>query len=127
MSTRDLAYRLLQSTYYDSIDKGDMVRACSALHPDVDWTHAQVWAHHQFERAEASGFRGRQAIQDFLTARVAQLAEARITHHVDDMVIEGDKGAFLGHVAGPDGTTRPFFVWFELRDGLIGRYTLRPL
>lgn len=33
----------------------------------------------------------------------------------------------LGLVEGPGGETKPFFVWFEIADGKISRYTLRPL
>ncbi|MBV7407454.1 nuclear transport factor 2 family protein [Maritimibacter sp. DP1N21-5] len=127
MSTREDAIRLIQSIYYDSIDAGDMARAATALHPDIDWSHAQVWAHHDFARAEPSGFKGRQAVRDFLAARVDQLREARITHGIEDMVFENDRGAFLGNVTGPDGTTKPFMVWFALTDGLVSRYDLRPL
>ncbi|GKY89588.1 nuclear transport factor 2 family protein [Sinisalibacter aestuarii] len=127
MTTRAEAIRLIQATYYDGIDAGDMARATSALHPDVDWSHAQVWAHHGFERGEASGCRGRQAVYDLLSARVAELAQARITHRIEDMVFEDGRGAFLGYVEGPGGMRKPFMVWFELSDGLVSRYTLRPL
>lgn len=127
MSTRDDAYRLIQSTYYDGVDAGDMARAATALHPDIDWSHAQVWAHHGFARAEPSGFKGRQAVHDFLAARVDQLREAQITHAIEDMVFEDGRGAFLGAVTGPDGSKKPFMVWFALTDGLVSRYDLRPL
>ena len=88
MSTRDNAIHLIQSTYYDGIDAGDMARAATALNPDIDWSHAQVWAHHGFVRAEPSGVKGRQAVHDFLAARVDQLREAQITHAIEDMVLE---------------------------------------
>ncbi|WP_171043067.1 nuclear transport factor 2 family protein [Maritimibacter alexandrii] len=126
-ATRDEAINLIQTTYYDGIDSGDMVRAASALAEDVDWSHAQVWAHHGFARAEPSGFSSRAEVQDFLSARVEQLAEAKIRHRIDTMVYEDGKGAFLGLVEGPGGETKPFFVWFEIADGKISRYTLRPL
>ncbi|MBI1181124.1 MAG: hypothetical protein GC201_11240 [Alphaproteobacteria bacterium] len=127
MSAKQLAYELLQSTYYDGIDAGDMAKAASALHEEVEWSHAQVWAHHEFERGEPSALHGRRAVQDFLGARVGQLAQARIRHKVRDMACEGDKGAILGYVRGPDGTEKDFMVWFEIRDGKIARYVLRPL
>ncbi|MEC7761982.1 MAG: nuclear transport factor 2 family protein [Pseudomonadota bacterium] len=126
-ATREDAIRLIQHTYYDAIDAGDMARACSALSETVDWSHAQVWAHHGFARAEPSGFGSRAEVEAFLSDRVAQLAEARITHRIETLVMEGDKGAFLGLVEGPGGETKPFFVWFEIADDRISRYTLRPL
>jgi len=56
-----------------------------------------------------------------------QLAEAKIRHRIDTLVYEDGKGAFLGLVEGPGGETKPFFVWFEIANGKISRYTLRPL
>jgi len=126
--TREQALELLQTRYYDGIDRGDMTLAVSALHPDVEWSHAQVWAHHEFERAEASAYHGRDEIEAFLLARRRQLADSGITHAVVDLVLEGDRGAFRGEVTGPDRTTKlPFLVWVEFTDGLISRYDLRPL
>lgn len=127
MSTKALALHLLQETYYDSIDRGDMATAASALHDDVEWSHAQVWAHHDFQRGDPSTKHGRAVVGAYLAERREKLAEARIRHSVRDLICEGDKGAFLGVVTGPDGTQKHFMVWFELRDGKIGRYLLRPL
>lgn len=127
MSMKDRAWELLQSTYYDGIDAGDMAKAASALHEDVEWSHAQVWPHHGFVSGEASTNHGRAEVQAFLQARVQQLAEARIRHKVRDMVIEDNKGTILGYVRGEDGTERPFMVWFEIRDDRLSRYLLRPL
>ncbi len=127
MSMKERALELLQATYYDGIDAGDMAKAASALHEDVEWSHAQVWPHHGFVRGEPSTNHGRAEVQAFLQARVQQLAEARIRHKVRDMVIEGNKGAILGFVRGEDGTERPFMVWFEIKDDRISRYLLRPL
>ena len=127
MSERELALKLLQGGYYDGVDAGDMVRATSVLHEEIEWSHAQVWAHHEFVAGKPTRMQGRTAIREFLEARREQLATAGIRHRVADLVMDQGRGAFLGEVAGPDGTTKPFMVWFELRDGLIGRYLLRPL
>lgn len=96
MATRELAYRLLQQTYYDSVDRGDMDAAASALHEDIEWSHAQVWAHHDFQRGEPSMKRGREAVRAYLAARKEKLAEARIQHKVRDLVVDGNRGAMLG-------------------------------
>lgn len=123
---KELAFHLFQNVYYANVDRGDMTAATEAFHPEVDWSHAQVWAHHEFARGNAHRLHGRDTVRGFLAARVQQLREAQITHHVSDLIIEGDKGAFIGTVIGPDAQ-KSFMVWFELRDGLIGRYVLRPL
>lgn len=127
MNKHTLAYRLLQETYYDSVDRGDMKSAASALHADVEWSHAQVWAHHDFQRGEPTLKHGREEVEDYLAARKEKLLEARIRHKVRDLVCEGDRGAILGYVLGPDGAEKPFMVWFEIRDDKIARYLLRPL
>ena len=124
--SKELIRHLIQEIYYDNVDRGDMTAATQAFHPDVEWSHAQVWAHHDFARGHAVALQGRAAVFDFLQERVAQLKDAAITHHLTDLVWEGDRGAYLGVVRGP-GPEKPFMVWIELRDGLIGRYTLRPL
>ncbi|HEX2793488.1 MAG TPA: nuclear transport factor 2 family protein [Croceicoccus sp.] len=125
-SAKAHAHHLFQDIYYGHVDKGDMTTAVSALHPDVEWSHAQVWAHHGFARGEPSAHKGRDAVYGLLSARVDELKDAGITHHVRDMVMEGNKGAFIGAVEGP-GPDRLFMVWFEIEDDLVKRYDLRPL
>ena len=127
MTTAARAFELFEGIYYASIDRGDMAQAVSALHLDVEWSHQQVWAHHEFARGTPELRRGRASVEEFLAARVAQLRDARIRHHVRDMVFERERGAFLGAVEGPDGRTLGFMVWFELEEGLVKRYLLRPL
>jgi hypothetical protein len=112
MATVGRAFELFETIYYGSIDRGDMVAAASALHPDIEWSHQQVWAHHGFARGTPESLRGRAAVQRFLLARVEQLREERIRHHVRDLVFERDRGAFLGAVDGPDGRSLDFVVWF---------------
>lgn len=126
MTDKAQARHLFQTIYYGHVDKGDMDTAVMAFHPDVDWSHAQVWAHHGFARGEATQLHGREAVRELLGRRVSELKDAGITHHVRDIVMEGSKGAFIGAVEGP-GPDRPFMVWFEMQDGLVSRYVLRPL
>ncbi|MCZ8130185.1 MAG: nuclear transport factor 2 family protein [Steroidobacteraceae bacterium] len=129
MTTATRAFELFETVYYGGIDRGDMATATSALHPAIEWSHQQVWAHHGFARGTPETKHGREAVREFLAARVAQLREARIRHHVREMVYDEPRGrgAFLGAVEGPDGRSLGFMVWFELEDGLVRRYLLRPL
>jgi hypothetical protein len=126
MTNKELAFNLFQNVYYGNVDRGDMTAAAQAFHPHVEWSHAQVWAHHEFARGNAILLVGRDKVNAYLAERVPQLREAKITHHVRKMVMEGDTGAFIGAVEGP-GPERQFMVWFELKDNLISHYTLRPL
>lgn len=127
MASKTRALELLQATYYDSIDRGDMAAAAAAMHEEVLWTHVQVWEHHGYLRAKGpSELRGRKAVEDFLMERRERIAEASIRHKVRELVLDGDQGALLGAVEGP-GPERSFMVWFEIRDDRIWRYHLRPL
>jgi hypothetical protein len=128
MSSKERAYELLQTTYYDSIDRGDIATAASALHEDVDWSHSQVWKRTDFGLGVAEQFHSRAEVEGFLGGLKDKLAEARIKHRVREIVMEGDHGAFLGYVEGQEtGEQAPFMVWFELKDDRVSRYTLRPL
>jgi hypothetical protein len=127
MSTKEKAYALLQTIYYDSIDRGDMVAAASALHESVEWSHLQVWAHHNFTREKGpEQLKGRQEVEAFLSARKGEIAELKVRHKIRDLVFESDKGAFLGYV-GREGKEVPFIGWYELNDDKVSRYIIRPL
>jgi hypothetical protein len=126
MATKQQAWDLFQKGYYDNVDSGKMEAAAAVYHADLDWSHQQVWVHHNYQRAEPTRFTSPAQITTFLNERKAKLAEAKIRHQVRDMVFENDKGAFLGAVVG-SGPDQHFMVWFELKDGKISRYSLRPL
>ena len=131
MTDQTGAMKLLQQTYYDGIDAGDMALAASALHPDIDWSHAQVWRHDDLGlggEPHVQQHHGAAAIRTFLDGVKPHLAAAQIRHRITDLVIDGERGAFLGSVVSrTDDRSVPFLVWFELTDGLMSRYTLRPL
>ena len=128
MSYKDEAMRLFRDVYYANVDSGRMKEAMDAFTDDIEWTHAQVWGPRDPNKpSEPTWLRGKREIEDFLAARKDNLARAQIRHHVRDMICEGDRGAFLGYVQGADGKQSNFMVWFEIRDGRIARYLLRPL
>ena len=125
MSDRTLARKLLQEIYYDAIDAGDMSTACTALHPDVDWSHSQVWPHGKAERSGArTVLHGRAAVEAFLTGRKQLLSEPRVHHKLGDFVMEGAAGAARSYVEDGSGVILPFTLWFEIRGALIYRYAV---
>jgi hypothetical protein len=126
MTTKQQAWDLFQKGYYDNVDAGNMEAAVKVYHEQLDWSHQQVWVHHNYQRTEPSRFTSPAQILAFLNERKGKLAEAKIRHKVRDMVLDGDKGALLGAVEG-SGPDQNFMVWFELKDGKIARYSLRPL
>jgi hypothetical protein len=126
MLAKDAVLSLFQERYYDAIDSSDMAAAVTALHEDVEFNHVQVWQRTDLELG-ATAIHGRAAVHAFLDGARAKLAEAGIRHRIDDLVVEGDRGAFTAAVSDEHGEAAPFLVWFELRDGLVSRYIVRPI
>ena len=119
-------YRLLQETYFDSIDGADAETAVTALHEDVEWVHRQVWEHDGHSSEEVDVYHGRDAVFEFLDPRIGEMQEEGIEHKIREAICEGERGAFLAEVVGADGSTLPFFGWVELTDGLVSKYTVTP-
>ena len=127
MNADERAHHLIQTTYYDSIDRGDFETAVTALHEDVVWNHVRVWQPTESDRTSVHELRGRNAVYEFLEGYRDKLAQDKTRHLIERLVTDGEVGAQLGAVVGPDGESAPMIVWFEITDGLISRYTVRPL
>jgi len=127
MLSKDQVLEMFQKVYFDSIDRGDMTRAVSIFHEDVEWIHTQVWEHDQYQRAKGSDrLKGRKAVEELLKERAAAVAKVNIRHVVRDLVFEGNRGAFIGYVGG-SGKELPLIAWFETKDDKISRYIVAPL
>ncbi|MFC6719826.1 nuclear transport factor 2 family protein [Natrialbaceae archaeon GCM10025810] len=122
----DDLHELLQGTYFDAVDAGDAGTAASAMHPDVDWTHMQVWEHDGHTSRETDSLDGREELRAFLDARVDEMQVVGIEHKVRDIVYEDGRGGFRAEVVGPEGDTAGFIGWVEMTDDLISRYTVAP-
>jgi hypothetical protein len=116
----------LQRVYFDNVDCADADAAVKAFSEDVSWQHTQVWPHHGHSSRTTDRLLGRQALLEFLGQRVVQTQEVQIQHKVRKVVVDGASGAFRGYVLGPDGQTRDFLGWVDLREGLITRYIVVP-
>lgn len=119
-------YRLIQETYFDSIDDGDAKTAVSALHEDVEWVHRQVWEHDGHASDEVDTLYGRAAVFDLLDGRIDEMQDIGIRHSLDEAIYEDGRGAFTAAVVGPDGHRQPFLGWVELEDGLVSTYRVTP-
>lgn len=124
---KDQVWEMFQKVYFDSVDSGDMERAASIFHEDVEWIHTQVWEHDDYRRSKGSDkLRGRKEVEALLSKRKQEMKRAEIRHVVDDLVLEGNRGAWIGRVEGP-GTPLPMIAWFEIKDDKVYRYTITPL
>jgi hypothetical protein len=65
-------------------------------------------------------------VEALLKGRKAELRKQNIRHLVQDLVLDGSKGAFLAFVKGGEKELG-FMVWFELKDEKIYRYIVAPL
>ena len=127
MLSKDQVLEMFQKVYFDSVDKGEMTKAASIFHEDVEWIHTQVWEHDQYQRSKGSDrLKGRKAIEALLKGRATDVAKQNVRHVVQDLVFEGHKGAFIGYVGSP-GKELPLVVWFETKDDKISRYIVAPL
>ncbi len=119
-------HSLLQTCYFDSIDRGDADGAVQAFTDDVAWAHYQVWEHHGHMRNRAKVFKGCKEVRDFLAARIADMQVEGIRHQVKSVIVQGSEGAFRAEVVGVTGENKRFFGWVELSDGKISRYIVGP-
>jgi hypothetical protein len=117
---------LLQNVYFNNVDTANAEAAVAALAPDVHWQHTQVWAHDGHDSRHTDRLAGRDAVHAFLAERVTEMQRIRITHHVDDVVTDGERGAFRARVVGPDGSSKGFVGWVEVADNRLKRYIVMP-
>lgn len=125
-AARDELYRLLQSIYFDSIDRGDANAAAEVFHEDVEWVHTQVWVHHGHDRSKTDTLHGRDTVREFLAGRISEMQVEGIEHKLRQVICDGEAGAFRAEVVGPTGAALPFLGWVELTDGKISTYIVSP-
>lgn len=123
---RQSLLKLLQNTYFDNVDNALPDRAVEAFTPDVCWEHTQVWAHDGHNSGRSDKINGQGPLRDFLKDRIKQMQVIEIKHKIAQLILDGNSGAFRGHVVGPDGTCRPFIGWVEIEGDRISRYLVTP-
>jgi hypothetical protein len=116
------ARELLQHVYFDSIASGNIARAVTALHPEVQWSHQRVWNHQDGDVPEYVS--SQTEVARVLNGRRSTIEG--LEYDVTDCVVDDDKGGFLG-VVGIEGETKfPFIGWIEIERAMIRRYVVRP-
>lgn len=118
--------QLLQETYFNNVDSAQARGAVQAFTSNVLWQHTQVWAHDGHDSRYTDRIEGREALFEFMDARVKEMQIVKIRHQVDEAIVSGSRGAFRARVVGPEGDSLGFVGWVELRDGLIARYMVMP-
>ena len=127
MLSKKQVWELFQNVYFNSVDSGEMTKAISIFHEDVEWIHTQVWEHDEYKRSKGSDIlKGKKAIEILLQERSKKMEKVKIRHSIQDMVFQDSKGAFIGFVEGP-GKKLPIIAWFEVKDDKISRYIVTPL
>lgn len=124
--TNDELRQLLQDSYFDNVDSAQANAAVQAFTPDAHWQHTQVWAHDGHDSRYTDQIQGRQALFEFMDARVKEMQVVQIRHQVDEVIVSGNRGAFRARVVGPEGESLGFVGWVELQGDLISRYIVMP-
>lgn len=128
MLTKNDVEEMFSKIYFGSVDVGNMKKAVSILHDDVHWVHTQVWEHDKYLRKFGSDqLNGKEEVAAFLEKRKESLKALQIRHIVDEILYDGEKGAFIGRVEDPSGKCLPLFAWFETKDDKISKYIVGPL
>jgi hypothetical protein len=127
MLSKNQVMDMFQNTYFGSIDKGEMTKAISVFHDDIEWIHTQVWEHDKYVRMKGSDrLKGKKEVENLLMERKAALAKENVRHVIQELVFEENKGAFIGHVTG-SGKELALIAWFEIKDDKVYRYIVTPL
>jgi len=124
--TPDQLREHLQENYFDNVDGARPEQAVQAFTTDVRWQHTQVWQHDGHDARTTDRLVGRQALCDFLQARVPEMQVIAIRHEVNAVIVNGDCGAFRAAVVGPSGRRVGFLGWVQLEDRLISDYLVVP-
>ena len=119
-------YRSRIQAYFDAIDDGRVEDAIERLHPEVTWSHMQVWQADPDQPTHRRTHQGREAVASVLRAyQQSSEADRNVSHEVREILVDGDRCAFLGAVVGPERTF-PMFGWVTFDDELIRRYVAGP-
>lgn len=123
---KDHLLYLLQDIYFNNIDNANADAAIEAMHPQVRWVHNQVWEHDGHKSSIKDILNGQEEVKKFLRSRVKETQVEGIIHKVENVVSDGEFGAFKANVIGVDNTKKPFIGIVKLQDNKIIYYRVLP-
>jgi hypothetical protein len=119
-------FYLLQDIYFNNIDNADADAAIEAMHPQVRWVHNQVWEHDGHKSSIKDILNGQDEVKRFLRNRVKETQVEGIIHKVENVISDGELGAFKANVIGTDNTKKAFIGIVKLQDNKIIYYRVLP-
>ena len=119
-------FYLLQDIYFNNIDNADADAAIEAMHPQVRWVHNQVWEHDGHKSSIKDILNGQDEVKRFLRNRVKETQVEGIIHKVENVISDGELGAFKANVIGKDNTKKAFIGIVKLQDNKIIYYRVLP-
>ena len=119
-------FYLLQDIYFNNIDNANADAAVEAMHPQVRWVHNQVWEHDDHKSSIKDILNGQEEVKEFLRNRVKETQVEGIIHKVENVISDGELGAFKANVIGTDNTKKPFIGVVKLQDNKIIYYRVLP-
>ena len=119
-------FKLLQYSWFNSIDEGDLVSASEVLHEHAEIKHYRVWTgdHNQAEPFELIS--GKSNILLWLRQQEPRLIAAGRRHLVKTILVGNHEFAFRAETLAEQQQSACFIGWIKLRDQLIYRYTVVP-
>ena len=119
-------FKLLQYSWFNSIDEGDLVSASEVLHEHAEIKHYRVWTgdHNQAEPFELIS--GKPNILLWLQQQRPRLIASGRRHLVKTILVGNHEFSFRAETLAEQQQPACFVGWIKLQDQLIYRYTVVP-
>ena len=119
-------FRLLQHSWFDSIDGGDLVSASEVLHEHAEIKHYRVWTGDQNQAEPFELISGKSNILLWLQQQRTRLIASGRKHLVKTVLVGNHEFSFRAETIAGQQQSACFIGWIKLRDQLIYRYTVVP-
>ena len=119
-------FKLLQYSWFNSIDEGDLVSASEVLHEHAEIKHYRVWTGDQNQAEPFELISGKSNILLWLQEQRRRLIASCRKHLVNTVLLGNNEFSFRAETVAGQQKSACFIGWIKLRDQLIYRYTVVP-
>ena len=119
-------FRLLQCSWFNNIDAGDLVSASEVLHEHAQIKHYRVWTGDQNQAEPFELISGKSNILLWLEQQRPRLIASGRRHLVRTVLVGNHEFSFRAETVVEQQKSACFIGWIKLRDQLIYRYTVVP-
>ena len=122
----DEYFRLLQFSWFNSIDEGNFQRTSEVLHEHAEIKHYRVWTGDQNQAEPFELISGKSNILLWLQQQKPRLIASGRRHLVKTVLVGNHEFSFRAETVAGQQQSACFMGWIKLRDQLIYRYTVVP-